>query len=375
MSAAPLYLDYNATTPAKPTVLRAVVAAMEQGGNPSSVHGVGRKARRLVEDARAAVADMVGAAPESVIFTGSGTEANHLALLGAGRSRLLTSAIEHDSLLQAAPHAERIAVNGDGLIALGALDRALAQDPAPALVSVMLANNETGVIQPIAEVVEIARRHGALVHTDAAQAPGRIPVDFRSLGVDLMTLSAHKIGGVLGAAALILRAGTPLAAIQRGGGQERGLRAGTENAAAIAGFGVAAELTQEDLRRADEIRGLRDRLEALCLDAVPDAVIAGAGAPRLPNTSCLARTDMISETQVMALDLAGFAVSAGAACSSGKVRRSAVLDAMGLGAVAAHAIRVSLGWGTRPADIESFAKAWSGLRARSRATSMALETV
>lgn len=373
MSAAPIYLDYNATTPAKPAVLRAVVAAMEQGGNPSSVHGVGRKARRLVEDARAAVADMVGAAPESVIFTGSGTEANHLALLGSGRARLLTSAIEHDSVLQAAPHAERIAVNGDGLIELGALDQALAQDPAPALVSVMLANNETGVIQPIAEVVEIARRHGALVHTDAAQAPGRISIDFRALGVDLMTLSAHKIGGVLGAAALILRAGTPLAAIQRGGGQERGLRAGTENVAAIAGFGVAADLTQEDLRRADEICALRDRLEALCLEA--GAVVAGVGAPRLPNTSCLARTDLISETQVMALDLAGFAVSAGAACSSGKVRRSAVLDAMGLGDIAAHAIRVSLGWGARPADIDLFVKAWSGLRARSRATSMALETV
>jgi cysteine desulfurase len=339
------------------------------------VHGVGRKARRLVEDARAAVADMVGAAPESVIFTGSGTEANHLALLGAGRRRLLTSAIEHDSLLQAAPNAERISVNGDGVIDLAALERALAKDPAPALVSVMLANNETGVIQPIAEVVEIARRHGALVHTDAAQAPGRIAVDFRVLGVDLMTLSAHKIGGVLGAAALILRPGTSLTAIQRGGGQERGLRAGTENVAAISGFGVAADLAQEDLRRVDEIRALRDRLESRCLAANPDGVVVGVTAPRLPNTSCLARTDMISETQVMALDLAGFAVSAGAACSSGKVRRSAVLDAMGLGQIAAHAIRVSLGWATRPLDIDQFAKAWSGLRSRSRATSMALETV
>lgn len=375
MTSAPLYLDYNATTPAKPSVLRAVVEALEQGGNPSSVHGVGRKARRLVEDARAAVADMVGAAPESVIFTGSGTEANHLALLGAGRRRLLTSAIEHDSLLQAAPNAERISVNGDGVIDLAALERALAKDPAPALVSVMLANNETGVIQPIAEVVEIARRHGALVHTDAAQAPGRIAVDFRVLGVDLMTLSAHKIGGVLGAAALILRQGTSLTAIQRGGGQERGLRAGTENVAAISGFGVAADLAQEDLRRVDEIRALRDRLESLCLAANPDGVVVGVTAPRLPNTSCLARTDMISETQVMALDLAGFAVSAGAACSSGKVRRSAVLDAMGLGQIAAHAIRVSLGWATRPLDIDQFAKAWSGLRSRSRATSMALETV
>lgn len=375
MTAAPIYLDYNATTPAKPAVLRAVVAAMEQGGNPSSAHGLGRKARRIVEDARAAVADMVGALPESVIFVGGGTEANHLALLGAGRSRLLTSAIEHDSVLQAAPRAARVPVDREGVIDLEALDRVLAESDEPALLSVMLANNETGVVQPIDRVVEVARRHGALVHCDAAQAPGRIRVDFSALGVDLMTLSAHKMGGAVGAAALILRPGTPLTAIQRGGGQERGLRAGTENVAAIAGFGVAADLAREDLRRADEIRLLRDRLEAMCLAAFPDASVAGAGAPRLPNTSCLARPDMISETQVMALDLAGFAVSAGAACSSGKVRRSAVLDAMGLSAIAAHAIRVSLGWGTRPADIESFAKAWTGLRARSRATSMALETV
>jgi len=375
MTSSPIYLDYNATTPAKPAVLRAVVAAMEQGGNPSSAHGIGRKARRLVEDARDVVAELVGATSESVIFTGGGTEANNLALLGSGRSRVLTSAIEHDSVLQAVPGAERIPVHRDGLIDLEALEQALSQELTPALVSIMLANNETGVIQPIARVAEIARRHGALVHTDAVQAPGRIAVDFAALGVDLMTLSAHKIGGVPGAAALILREGRALAPIQRGGGQERGLRAGTENVAAIAGFGVAADLAQEDLLRAGEIAALRDRLEALCLEANLDAVVASAGAPRLPNTSCLARTDMISETQVMALDLAGFAVSAGAACSSGKVRSSAVLDAMGLGAISAHAIRISLGWDTRPADIDLFVKAWNGLRVRSRATSMALETV
>jgi cysteine desulfurase len=375
MPASSIYLDYNATTPVKPAVMRAVVAAMELGGNPSSVHGVGRKARRAIEDARAAVSEMVGADPESVIFTASGTEANHLALLGAGRFRVLTSATEHNSVLLAKPDAQRIPVDASGLIDLEALERALAQEHIPALVSVTSANNETGVLQPIAAIVEIARRHGALVHTDAAQAPGRIKLNFRELGVDMMTVSAHKIGGVIGAAALVLRAGAPLVAIQRGGGQERGLRAGTENVAAIVGFGAAADLTREDLCRVDAISTLRDRLETLCREANGDAVVAGAGALRLPNTSCLARADIVSETQVMALDLAGFAVSAGAACSSGKVRRSAVLDAMGLGSIAAHSIRISLGWDTRPTDIDLFAKAWSGLRARSKATSMALETV
>ncbi len=375
MTAASIYLDYNATTPVKPAVLRAVVAAMELAGNPSSVHAYGRKARRLVEDARAAVGDMIGATPEQIVFTASGTEANHLALLGASRARIVTSAIEHDSVLSAVGGAERLPVHRDGRIDLDALDRALSADARPALVSIMLANNETGVIQPIAEAVEIARRHGALFHTDAAQAPGRIEVSFAALGVDYMTVSAHKIGGALGAAALAVREGEPLLAQLRGGGQERGLRAGTENVAAIAGFGVAADLCREDLARAGDIAAERDRLERLCLMAVVDAVVVGGAAPRLPNTVCIARPDMISETQVMALDLAGVAVSAGAACSSGKVRRSAALDAMGLGDIAAQAIRVSLGWATTSNDVTNFVKAWSGLRARSMAPSRALETV
>jgi len=371
---APIYLDYNATTPVKPAAKRAVAAALDLGGNPSSIHGFGRKARRLVEDARASVADMVGVAPELVIFTASGTEANHLALLGSGRARVLVSAVEHDSALQAVPGAERLPVDRDGLLDLDALERALAADPTPALVSVMLANNETGVIQPIAEIAAIARRHGALMHTDSVQAPGRIAVSFADLGVDLMTLSAHKIGGPQGAAALVLRDGVPLSPQLRGGGQERGLRAGTENVAAIAGFGVAADLAAEDLRGAARLEAERDRLEALCRLAHPDLVVAGEGAPRLPNTSCLARPGVTFETLVMALDLAGIAVSAGAACSSGKVRRSAVLDAMGFG-LSDRAIRVSLGWGVVPGDIDQFVAAWSGLHTRSTATSMALETV
>ena len=375
MSAAPIYLDYNATTPVKPAVLRAVIAAMEMGGNPSSVHGFGRKARRLVENAREAVAGLVSCVPEQVVFTSCGTEANHLALLGSGRSRLVISATEHDSVLRAAPNAVRVPVSQDGQIDLTALDRALAADAEPALVSVMLANNETGVIQPIRAVVEIARRYGALVHTDAVQAPGRIALSFSDLGVDMMSLSAHKMGGVLGAAALVLRDGLSMAPQLRGGGQERGLRAGTENVPAIAGFGIAADLASQDLKQVDRLAQLRDQLEARCAAASGDLVVVGGNSIRLPNTSCLARTGMIAETLVMALDLAGVAVSAGSACSSGKVRRSTVLDAMGLADMSTHAIRVSLGWATSSTDVDRFVEAWTGLRSRSKAASPALETV
>lgn len=375
MSAAPIYLDYNATTPVKPAVLHAVIAAMEMGGNPSSVHGFGRKARRLVEEARESVAGLVSCAPEQVVFTSCGTEANHLALSGSGRSRFVISAIEHDSVLRAVPNAVQVPVSRDGQLDLAALERALAADAEPTLVSVMLANNETGVIQPIREIVEIARRYGALVHTDAVQAPGRISLSFTDLGVDMMTLSAHKMGGVLGAAALVLRDGLSMASQLRGGGQERGLRAGTENVPAIAGFGVAADLARQDLKRVDRLAQLRDQLEARCSAASHDLVVVGGNSVRLPNTSCLARPGMIAETLVMALDLAGIAVSAGSACSSGKVRRSAVLDAMGLADMSAHAIRVSLGWATSSTDVDRFVEAWTGLRSRSKAASPALETV
>ena len=357
----PVYLDYNATAPIRPEAAEAVARALAVGGNPSSVHGFGRAARRLVEDAREQVAALVGAAPSQVVFTGSGSAANNAALRVAGRDRLVVSAIEHDSVLRpAGESAARIPVTPAGTVDVDALDRLLAADPRPALVSVMMANNETGAVQPIGAVVACARRHGALVHSDAVQAAGRIAVDVGALGVDLLTLSAHKLGGPQGGGALVVADGLEIDPLVKGGGQERGRYAGTENVAGIAGFGaaaaaVAAALPAETARLA----ALRDRLEDALIAKAPGATIYGSAAPRLANTTCIAMPGVLSETQVMALDLAGFAVSAGAACSSGRVQPSPVLRAMGVAeAEASSAIRISLGWRTSAADIDGFVAAW-----------------
>jgi cysteine desulfurase len=356
-----VYLDYNATVPMRPPVAEALALALGQVGNPSSVHAFGREARRLVEEARDKVAALVGAAPGSVIFTSGGTEANNLALQGCGR-RVVASAIEHVSVLEAVPDAMLVAATADGVFDLDALERALVADERPAVVSVMLANNETGVIQPVAEAGRLARAHGAIVHCDAVQACGRIDVDVGELGVDLLTISAHKLGGPQGAGALILRDGVALAWRVRGGGQERGRRAGTENVAAIVGFGVAADLAR-DVAAGERARiaHLRDELERRARAVLPDVRIPGQDAPRLPNTTCLVTPGLDAATQVMALDLAGVAVSAGAACSSGRVKSSHVLKAMGLEEDAAHAIRISLGWGSVMDDVDRFIEAWRGL--------------
>ncbi|MFQ5939847.1 MAG: cysteine desulfurase family protein [Alphaproteobacteria bacterium] len=310
-----VYLDYNATVPMKPAVIAAVVEAMECLGNASSVHRFGRLARRAVEEARERVAALVGARPEQIVFTSSGTEANNLAL--HGRERVIVSAIEHDSVLGAAPHAEILPVGADGVVDLEALARLLSRGGKPALVSVLLANNETGVIQPVAEVARLARSHGCLVHCDAVQAAGKIPVDLGSLGVHLVSLSAHKIAGPQGAGALVVADGVEVEPMLRGGGQERGRRAGTEAVAALVGFGVAAELAREGLGDTASLTRLRDDLERRVLGLAPGVKIFGAEAPRVANTSCFTMPGVASETQVMALDLAGVAVSAGAACSSG----------------------------------------------------------
>jgi cysteine desulfurase len=344
------YLDWNATAPLRPEAAAAMREAIAQCGNPSSVHRWGRAARRAVEAARDKIAAL---APGDVTFTSGGTEANHLALLGAGHRRVLVSAIEHGSVLQVAPTAEHIPVDRNGIVDLAALETLLAKGP-PALVSVMLANNETGVIQPLAEIVEIAHRSGSLVHTDAVQAAGKIPLD---TGADILTLSAHKIGGPQGIGAVISR--VELAPMIRGGGQERGRRAGTENLVGIAGFAAATEAALG--ADYEPVRRLRDRLEA----TLSDAVIAAAEAPRLPNTSAIAMPGMAAETQVIAFDLAGVMVSAGAACSSGKVGPSHVLAAMGIAPeIANSTIRVSLGWTTTEADIDHFIDTWTALRAR-----------
>jgi cysteine desulfurase len=363
----PVYLDCNATTPVRPAVATAMTDALAAVGNPSSVHGFGRAARARLETAREQVAALVSARPAQVVFTGGGTEANNLALTGARPERVLVSAIEHDSVLKATA-VETIPVDRRGVIDLEALERILAARTGAALVAVMLANNETGVIQPVADAARIAHQHGALLHCDAVQAAGKIAVDFKALDVDLMTVSAHKLGGPAGVGALIVADRVNLAAQQRGGGQERGRRAGTENLAGIVGFGIAAEIAAAELGAMAGLAALRDELERRAIAAVPGALLFGRDAARLSNTSCLALPGVSSELQVMALDLAGVAVSAGSACSSGKVQPSHVLRAMGAdAATAGSAIRISLGWQNTAEDTERFLEAWCALAARSRA--------
>jgi cysteine desulfurase len=362
------YLDHNATTPVRPQAAAAVAATLAVTGNPSSMHRFGREMRRRLEDARERVAALVGAAPAEIVFTSGGTEANALAIRGSGRRRVLISAIEHASVQAAAGAAGRIPVTSDGEIDCGALEAMLSADSTPALIAVMLANNETGVIQKVGEVVDVARRHGALVHCDAVQAAGKLPLDARALGVHFLSVSAHKIGGPAGSGALVARGETPLAAELQGGGQERGRRAGTENLAGIVGFGVAAEIAVTELSAAARLARWRDDLERRITALAPDARIFGAGAARLDNTSCLAMPGVTSAVQLMAFDLAGLAVSAGSACSSGKIARSHVLRAMGVGAEeAASAIRVSLGWTTTVQDIDRFVDAWNALYVRAGA--------
>ena len=357
------YLDWNATAPLRPEAAAAMAEVLAHTGNPSSVHRAGRGAKKRLEQARAQIAEGVGASPASVIFTSGGTEANRLALRGMPERRLIVSAIEHDSVLAAAPDAERLSVTSDGVADLDALDRMLATDKGPALVSLMVANNETGAIQPVAEAAAIVHRHGALLHCDAIQAFGKISFNFSSLNANLITLSAHKIGGPMGVGALIALPDLPIRALQTGGGQERGRRAGTENLPGIVGFGAAASLAGD----MTGVEALRDDAERRLLATAPYAYVHGVNAPRLPNTICISMPGVAAATQVMALDLAGVMVSAGSACSSGKVKRSHVLDAMGVPpALAESAIRISLGWSTTEADIDRLVEAWGALYARTR---------
>jgi cysteine desulfurase len=293
----PCYLDYNASVPVKPAVAPAVAGAHDLAGNASSVHRFGRLARRAIDDARERVATLVGAPPDQVVFTSGGTEANNLALVGSGRARLIVSAIEHDSVLRAAPDAALVPVDTDGVVDLAALEAALAADDRPALVSVMAANNETGVIQPVAEAAALAHAHGALLHCDAVQAPGRIGVDFTALGADMMTLSAHKLGGPQGVGALIVGDGVALGPSLHGGRQEMGRRAGTENAAGIVGFGVAVELAGDDLADVGRIAALRDDVERCIRAIAPEAVVFGDAVPRLCNTTCIALPGTAGETE------------------------------------------------------------------------------
>ncbi len=338
-----VYLDWNASAPLRPEAREAVAAALEVTGNPSSVHAEGRAARAIVERARRQLAEALGAGEADIVFTSGATEAAALAL--AGRD-LASAAIEHEAVL--AWSGGDLAVDGGGRVTV----------PEPAGSTLQLANSETGVVQELPEGLAVC---------DATQAFGKMPLAFSWLGCDMMLVSAHKLGGPRGVGALVLRRGQEVAARIRGGGQEMGRRSGTENVAGIAGFGAAAEAAARDLADGlwEEVAELRDLLEAAVLDAAPDTVIAGRGGARLPNTSCLITPGWKGETQVMAMDLAGFAVSAGSACSSGKVRASRVLRAMGFDAAAsAGAIRVSLGPGLTRDDVLRFVESWGRARAR-----------
>ena len=364
------YLDWNASAPLRPEARQALVSALDAGGNPSSVHAEGRRARAVIETAREQVAALVNAKPSEVVFTSSASEANN-AVMAAGWDAILLPAIEHPSVLapaQASPAvivplgADRDGVTRVEQIADWVLTGGYRSQRA--LVAMQMANNETGVVQPVAEVTEFARSHGLNVHTDAVQAVGRVAVDFAALGVDTMSLSAHKIGGPKGGGALIIRDGSSLATFIKGGGQERRRRAGTENVAAIAGFGAAAEMALADLARIEAQRVLRDRLEGEVTRITPEAVVLGAQALRIANTSCIALPGQKAETLVIKLDLAGVAVSAGAACSSGKVGSSHVIEAMGFTPdIASCAIRVSIGSTTTARDIAHFTDVWIRLAA------------
>jgi cysteine desulfurase len=376
------YLDWNATAPLRVEARAAMLAAMDMVGNPSSVHSEGRAARHLIEKARADVAALVGAEPRNVVFTSGGTEANGLALSpglgqgngGAKRSVLLVSAVEHPSVHSGGRFLQdsvrELPVNAQGVVDFAALSATLselADRKIGFVAAVMLANNETGVIQPIADIAEIVHQAGGLLHVDAVQAAGKIPIHIKALGADTLSISAHKIGGPKGVGALIkAEESLHIEPVTTGGGQERGARAGTENVIGIAGFGAAAAAVARDLAEVSQsIMILRDSLEYELRRIRPDTVFfglpeSGANTPkRLPNTTLFAVPGAAADTSLIALDLAGVAVSAGSACSSGKVAASHVLAAMGVPLeLAACALRVSLGPDTTQAEIDLFLKAW-----------------
>lgn len=376
MNRARTYLDWNATAPLRREAQAAMVAALDVVGNPSSPHAEGRRARAIVEDAREQVAALIGARASEVVFTSGGTEGNN-AVLAAGWEKILLAGIEHDSVLAPARNSRArlvdLPVDDDGVVVREELSRALASaSEGPALLTLQLANNETGVLQPVAGVAAEAKQHGLAVHTDAVQAAGRVPIDVASLGVDYLTVSAHKLGGPQGTGALVFRGRRALSPLISGGGQERRRRAGTESVAAIAGFGAAAQAARRELAQMARVGRLQAWLESQVRSITPEAIIIAEGAARLPNTTDLALPGASAETLVIQFDLAGIAISAGAACASGKVGASHVLAAMGLSAeLAGAAIRISLGHGSTQADVARFLDAWTHLAAKRRPRAVA----
>ncbi|WP_408834569.1 cysteine desulfurase family protein [Acidocella sp.] len=348
-----LYLDANATEPLRPAARAAMLAAMDTLGNPSSIHASGRAARKLLEAARETVAAHCHARPADIIFCAGATEANALAIHALGRDRpILIGATEHESIRPTG--AEILPVRPDGTLAAATLDAALARYPG-ALVCLMAANNETGVLHDIETAAKSCAIHGALLHVDAVQAVGRCPRDWLAMGAASFSLSGHKFGGPMGAGALVVSQGIEIEALVKGGGQEQGRRGGTPPLPAIAGLAAALGEPYES----DKILSCRDDIEAFCIGL--GAVIPGAGAARLPNTVCLILPGIRAETQLIALDMAGIAVSAGSACSSGKLAASPVLAAMGFGTLSGQAIRVSLPWNVSRGAVEQFTMAYAAM--------------
>ena len=367
----PVYLDYNASALVRPEVQDVMARALADNGNPSAVHAAGRRARARIETARAQVADLVGADPTAVVFSSGGTESNAQAILSAlaaGCERLIVGATEHPCVAEAAAVSgapvDLLPVDADGLVDVAWLEQALSR-PGRAVVAIHHANNESGVIQPIAEAARLVRAAGGWLHVDAIQSAGKVAVDMRTLDADTLTLSAHKLGGPQGVGALISREGTPVIRALHGAGQERGLRAGTENVPGIAGFGVAADCAARDLPLAAAHQAWRDTAQARV--KVAGATIIGEEAERLPNTLFMAVPDWDSPQQLISMDLMGLMVSAGSACSSGKTKASKAISAMGLHDLGTGGVRVSGGWGTTQDDWSRFAEAWVSAYEKHRA--------
>lgn len=355
-----IYFDYNATAPLRQEAKQAMLEGMELVGNGSSIHHFGRHVRSKIEQARQEVADFFETAPANIIFTSGATEANHLAVCGF-EGRIIVSAVEHNSIDQARPDRLVCPVDGYGIIDLTALEAMLKDGNSPTLVCVMVANNETGVLQPLEKVVELAKKYEAFVHCDAVQVVGRL--SFALEGIDLISLSAHKLGGPQGVGALVMRTDVPLKAQLRGGGQERSFRSGTENFLGILGFAAVLKAAKgKDWTAVEHLRNaLETRLKALC----PDTLFIAQEVPRLPNTALLVMGGVKNTTQVMNFDLAGIAVSAGAACASGKVKSSRVLKAMGVPEpIADCSIRVSLGPASQMDEIDRFLEVWMDIYER-----------
>lgn len=358
-----IYLDFNATAPLRPEVASVMQYWFSVPANPSSVHSFGRAAKKQLEDARKTIAEVISCFPNEIIFMGSGTEANITALQSFSERKIFVSAIEHSSVLKNIQYTNGgyIPVDINGIVKLSELEVKVSNNKDKALVSVMLANNETGVIQPISEIAEICKKYGALLHCDAVQALGKIPLDFSLLGVDVLTISAHKMGGAIGSAALVVKNNLSIKPLLSGGGQELGRRAGTENIAAIAGFAKVVELI--DMAHMKNLRQWLDEMEMQMKSA--GGIVFAKDVARLPNTTCVAMPNVGNETQLIDFDLKGFAVSAGSACSSGRIEKSHVLLAMGVSPeLASSAIRISAGWNTTKEEIDKFIQSWLVLNNR-----------